>query len=223
MRNLWMLSLLVATAACSTSSNSVTTDSSGTDDGAEDGTDDAVGKKKSSSKGSDAGSSKEGSTEAKVLYPLAKGYEWTYKVASVGGGAACDAGTHSAKVVKESTVDGKSVFDITSFCTAVSTPPQFAAGEGDEVLQYYGGKWLSTVHTPLKEGETWTYYNTSYTWKKAGRVKVPAGTFSDCWTAEQNVSYTAYQTYCRGVGLVRSYSSDLNGNGWDAQLLKKNF
>jgi hypothetical protein len=39
----------------------------------------------------------------------------------------------------------------------------------------------------------------------------------------QNVSYTAYNTYCRGVGLVRSYSEDLNGAGWDAVLAAKNF
>jgi hypothetical protein len=30
-------------------------------------------------------------------------------------------------------------------------------------------------------------------------------------------------TYCRGVGLVRSYSEDLTGAGWDAQLSAKSF
>jgi len=54
-------------------------------------------------------------------------------------------------------------------------------------------------------------------------VTVPAGTFTDCWTAQQQVSYTAYLTYCRGAGLVRSYSQDLGGNGWDAQLASKSF
>jgi hypothetical protein len=34
----------------------------------------------------------------------------------------------------------------------------------------------------------------------------------------QDVSYTAYLTYCRGVGLVESYSEDLNHAGWDAKL-----
>ncbi len=64
----------------------------------------------------------------------------------------------------------------------------------------------------------WDYFNTSYTWESAGSVTMPAGTFNDCWTARQNVSYTAYQTYCPGVGMVESYSEDLAGNGWTAQL-----
>jgi hypothetical protein len=47
--------------------------------------------------------------------------------------------------------------------------------------------------------------------------------YTDCWTAKQNVSYTAYMTYCRGAGMVRSYSQDLTGSGWDAKLVSKSF
>jgi len=61
------------------------------------------------------------------------------------------------------------------------------------------------------------------TWHRETSVTVPAGTFTDCWTANQQVSYAAYLTYCRGAGLVRSYSKDLAGDGWDAQLSSKSF
>jgi hypothetical protein len=79
------------------------------------------------------------------------------------------------------------------------------------------------IDPTLVDGHTWSYFNSSYTWKRETSVTVPAGTYTDCWTANQNVSYTAYNTFCRGVGMVHSYSSDLSGNGWDAKLTSKSF
>jgi hypothetical protein len=98
-----------------------------------------------------------------------------------------------------------------------------AKGPGEEIHFYYQGSWLRVIAEPIQVGSSWDYFNTSYTWQDAGSVTVAAGTFSDCWTAAQNVRYVAYQTYCRGVGMVRSYSQDLAGNGWDAELVSTSF
>ena len=132
------------------------------------------------------------------------------------------AGSHDSKVVSQSTVGGKSAFQVASFCTGIAGTNDYAIN-GDEVDLYYGGTWLIVLDGVVQDGHTWSYANSSFTWKKEGSVNVPAGTFSDCWTAKQNVSYTAFTTYCRGVGIVRSYSMDLAGNGWDARLKSKSF
>jgi hypothetical protein len=50
------------------------------------------------------------------------------------------------------------------------------------------------------------------------RPAVPAGTYEDAWTRVQRVSYPADTTLCRGVGMVRSVSSDLSGSGRDTVL-----
>jgi len=165
-------------------------------------------------KGKDSGS---GSGSA-ALYPIAVGNSWTFTVAAVGAGSVCDAGTYMQQVVSANPVGGRAAFQMTDFCTGISGTYDYATPGGDEVDFYYSGSWLTLVDPMLVDGHTWTYFNTSYAWKRESSVSVPAGTYSDCWTAVQQVSYTAYMTYCRGAGLVRSYSQDLAGNGWDAQL-----
>jgi hypothetical protein len=171
---------------------------------------------------SDAASSS-GSGSSSKLYPLAVGYSWTYDVQAVGAGSVCAAGTQVQSVTGTQTIDGKSAFDVASFCAAAGTSEIAPVGTGDEVDLDYQGSWLEMIDPTLAEGETWSYFNSSYTWHRETSVTVPAGTYSDCWTANQNVSYTAYMTYCRGVGMVRSYSSDLTGAGWDAKLTAKSF
>jgi hypothetical protein len=157
------------------------------------------------------------------LYPLAVGYTWTYDVQDVGAGSACSAGTWTQSITGTRTVDGRSAFDLASFCSAAPLSEVAPVGAGDEVDIDFQGSWLKLIDGTLAEGETWTYFNSSYSWHRETSVSVPYGTFTDCWTAKQNVSYTAYDTYCRGVGMVRSYSSDLTGAGWDAKLKDKSF
>jgi hypothetical protein len=171
--------------------------------------------------GSGAGAS--GAGGPSVLLPLAVGYGWTYDVAAVGAGSVCAAGQQSYQVVGSQSLAGRSAFEATNWCTGVAGTSFYAPGAGDEVFFYYGGAWLTLIDPTLEEGHSWDYFNTSYSWHQEPTVSVPIGTLSDCWTAVQNVSYTAYLTYCRGVGLVRSYSQDLAGNGWDAQLSAKTF
>ncbi|MCC6554805.1 MAG: hypothetical protein IT372_17660 [Polyangiaceae bacterium] len=140
------------------------------------------------------------------LFPLAVGLRWTYDVAQVGAGSACAAGQHQAEVVGSGTLAGKQSFNMTTWCAGGGDAGQYAPGAGDEVFFFYMAEWLTLLSTPVEEGHTWDYVNTSFTWHDAGSVTVPAGTYDDCWTMTQNVEYTAYTTYCRGVGAVRSYS-----------------
>jgi hypothetical protein len=175
----------------------------------------------SSASSADSSGSSSGGTAK--LYPLAVGYTWTYAVAAVGAGSTCTPGTQVQQVTGTQTVDGRQAFDVSSFCAAVGTSELAPAATGDEVDYDYSGTWLELVDPTLVAGTTWTYYDTSFTWVSVPSITVPAGTYTDCWTAQQNVSYTAYTTYCRGVGPVRSYSADLTGAGWDAQLASKSF
>ncbi len=153
-----------------------------------------------------------------ALYPLALGNSWTYSVAAVGGGSICAAGTHEQHVVSANAVGSRAAFQMTNFCSGATSTYDYAPGTNDEIDFYYSSQWLTLVDGTLTEGHMWPYFNTSYQWHRESAVTVPAGTYDDCWTAVQDVSYTASLTYCRGVGLVRSYSSDLAGSGWDAKL-----
>jgi hypothetical protein len=131
---------------------------------------------------------------------------------------------HTSQVTGTSMVDARVAYDVASFCAAAGTSELSAPRDStDEVDVDYAGAWLTLVDPKLSDGETWSFYNSSYTWHRETSITVPAGTFTDCWTAKQNVSYTAYMTYCRGAGMVRSYSADLTGAGWDAQLVTKSF
>jgi hypothetical protein len=188
--------VLVLVVACGSSTNP---------NGGDDAPDAAVD-------GSGSGS---GST---MLYPLAVGDTWTFGVIAVGAGSICAAGSHMQAVQSANAIGGRAAFQMTSFCTGITGTNNYATGPGDEIDFYYNTSWLMLVDPTLAEGTSWPYFNSTYHWHRAGTVTVPAGTYSDCWTAVQDVSYTAYLTYCRGAGLVRSYSQDLAGNGWDAQL-----
>ena len=152
-----------------------------------------------------------------ALFPIAAGAAWTFQVTAVGNGAVCAPGSHEQRVVSADPVGGRDAFQMTSFCPAAGTGDYSLPG-GDEVDDYYAGTWGVVVDPMLVEGHAWSYFNTSYHWHREGTVTVPLGSYDDCWTAVQDVSYTAYQTYCRGVGLVRSYSADLNRAAWDAPL-----
>ncbi len=164
------------------------------------------------------GGAPDGAAGSHALYPLAVGDRWTYKVTLVGAGSVCAAGSHDQQVVSANAVGGRAAFQMTSFCSGIAGAGDYSAPGGDEVDYYYSGRWAAIVDPTLVDGHAWSYFNTSYHWRRESTITVPAATYDDCWTAVQDVSYTAYLTYCRGAGLVRSYSQDLAGNGWDAQL-----
>jgi hypothetical protein len=206
---------VLAFAACAT-------EVSGGDDGGGMPGNDAGGNGSDAGSGSGDGGGTGGGTAK--LYPLALGYKWTYTVTAVGAGSVCAPGSYSQEITSANAAGGRPAFQMTSFCTSLGGTYDYSNPSGDEVDFYYSNSWLTLVDPNLSEGHNWTYAGaTSYSWHRETSVTVPAGTFTDCWTAQQQVSYTAYLTYCRGAGLVRSYSKDLGGNGWDAQLASKSF
>jgi hypothetical protein len=219
--------LLVALAACGGNGGGFTgqADAAAPADGQAPGADGPTATPDAAA--SDAHAAGDGAPAAKnpstMLYPLAVGYTWTYDVAAVGAGAVCAPGTSTSKVTGVQTLNARPAFDVASFCAAAGTSELSIVPDTDEVDVDYQGAWLTLVDPRLQEGETWSFYNSSYTWHRETSVTVPAGTFTDCWTAKQNVSYTAYMTYCRGAGMVHSYSADLTGAGWDAKLAAKSF
>lgn len=181
----------------------------------------------STSPGTDSGSTNDdGGTSSDTgapddrLMPLEVGRSWTYDVAAVGNGY-CPTGSHDSKVLGTSQQDGRTAFQVTSFCGTIGS--SYETVNGDQVDVDYQGSWNHYLDVPVQEGHSWPYFNTSYTWESVASITVPAGTYTNCWKAHQNVTYTAYAVFCRGVGMVESVSQDLAGNGWDAKLTAKNF
>ncbi len=160
--------------------------------------------------------SQPGSSSSASIWPLAVGNAWTYDVTTFGSFPVCSGGSQTSAVTQEHTVDGKDAFTVRSFCPAAGSN-DFSV-DGDRIWLDDQGSWVIALDSPIAEGHSWTEVNSSFTWHAA-----TVSGYSDCWKAEQNVTYTAYSIYCRGVGLVRNYSQDLNGSGWDAQLTSKNF
>jgi hypothetical protein len=158
---------------------------------------------------------------ADAIDPVALHRSWTYDVSVFGASPLCSPGRHDGSVVKEEVVDGKHAYEVKSFCPGL--PTLYYAFDGDRVELDYKGQWVLVLDTPVQEGTTWSNGAGSFTWHDAGTVTVPAGTFSACWKASENAGYTAYTVFCRGIGAVHWYRKDDQGNGFDAQLVTKNF
>ncbi len=153
--------------------------------------------------------------------PIEVGRTWTYAITDIGTYPLCPGGTHAGTALASATVAGKQAIQVQSACANAGTA--YYAVDGDLVQVDVAGAWLTSLATPVQEGQTWTEGSDSFTWHSAGTVTVPAGTFENCWSATQNVAYSAYAIFCRGVGPVRWYTKDAQGNGYDAQLSAKNF
>jgi hypothetical protein len=96
---------------------------------------------------------------------------------------------------------------------------------GDQVDVYENAAWALYIDPTLKEGYSWMSQGRTYTWHNEGKVTVPAGTFDDCWTAQEpGIEGESYTTYCRGVGPVKIYlAGGFVGSGYDAVLTQANF
>lgn len=163
-----------------------------------------------------------GSAPDTRLDPLEVGRSWTYDVTSTY--PSCPAGMRTSTVTAETTVDGRSAYQVTSICgdtVAISV-------EGNVVeSKYQDYPWLRMLDEPVSDGHTWTTTNGAATfdmrYTSVGSVTTPAGTFADCWQVTQVVSYTQTWTYCAGVGQVASEMVDLAGGTITYQLVSKSF
>jgi hypothetical protein len=155
------------------------------------------------------------------LLPLAVGYQWAYAIEKLGVTDECGTDNETT-VLKTTTLDGKNGFDVDYFCSM----PLALRSEGDLVEYNQGNGWTTLLKPPVEEGSVWTCFGSiTCTWKSAGTVVTPAGTFSNCWTAVADFmdGGVREKTYCRGVGQVKSFSQSVDGNGYDAKLVSKSF
>jgi hypothetical protein len=161
-----------------------------------------------------------GSASDDRLDPLAVGRSWTYDVTSTY--ASCPAGSIDTTVLSAGTTDGRATFEVSSFCGETAN----TSIDGDRVDDYYDWGptgWMRALDEPVEADHTWTTTNGSatftMTYSDAGTV---AG-HPNCWQVTQNVSYTTYWIYCRGVGLVTYDLVDLAGGTIHAELSSTSF
>jgi hypothetical protein len=153
--------------------------------------------------------------------PIEVGRSWTYTITELGTYPLCPGGTHTGTALGSAIVAGKQAIQVQSACANVGSA--YYVVTGDLVQVDVGGAWLTALGTPVQDGQTWSEGSDSYTWHSVGTVTVPAGTFQACWSATLGGQASTYAIFCRGVGPVRWYTRDAQGNGYDAQLSARNF
>jgi hypothetical protein len=81
---------------------------------------------------------------------------------------------------------------------------------------------MRSLDEPVADGHAWMTTNGSATFGMAYSAATATG-YEDCWKVTQQVSYTSYWIYCRGVGLVTYEIVDLAGGTIRAELQSKSF
>jgi hypothetical protein len=160
----------------------------------------------------DGGSVDGGPIVPKVsLWNLAVGHVWTYDLSLnqcrviVSIPATTDIGTRHAFVETYTTDCPGGFHSVGSILEAVYPDDRKEKGNHD-------GSSFALIEAP-GEGRTWNSLSIIFTWHASGRVTVPAGTFDDCWTLNEQYTklpITMNTVFCRGVGLVTQ--DVLNGN-----------
>jgi hypothetical protein len=153
--------------------------------------------------------------------PIALGHAWTYDVTVLGTYPACTAGTQTATVLNDEMLGGRQAFQVQSFCPNAGS--FFYALDGDRVFTWVAMTWVLSLDAPVAAGHTWSDGLDSFTWQAVPTVTVPAGTYTNCWSAVEQVSYPTYTVFCRGVGPVQWHYEDGHGNGYEAVLRSKSF
>lgn len=170
--------------------------------------------------GGDSGSGSGSGDNDERLYPLDVGRTWTYDVTSTY--ASCPAGMRDTRVVAATTTEGRPTFEVQGFCGLTG----HTSIDGDRVDEYFDWGptgWMRALDEPVAAGHTWTTTNGSATFTMTYSDAGTVGSYTDCWKVTQNVSYTTYWIYCRGVGLVRYEMIDLGGGTIRAELRAKSF
>lgn len=152
--------------------------------------------------GGAGGAGGQGGAQPASLWPLAFGNSWTYTVTLSTPDTLCEAGTRVVTATGPSAFEGKQAFAVSDVCGGADG---HYAVEGGEVLEWAQGFWADSLAAPLEEGTSWVTDGTStYSWKKAPTVTVPAGTFRDCWERTSSDALQFTKVYCPGIGLARA-------------------
>jgi hypothetical protein len=136
--------------------------------------------------------------------------------------ASCPGGQHDQRVTATGTTEGRSTYDVTSFC-GLAGPTSV---NGDVVEAYFDWGptgWTRMLDEPVSDGHSWTKTNGSATFNMTYSDAGTVSGYTGCWKVTQDVSYTSYWIYCRGVGLVQYEMIDLAGGTIRADLRAKSF
>lgn len=160
-----------------------------------------------------------GGKVANVLQPIAEGLEWTYEFVS--DFAPCPKGEAVMKVTgKVPQPGGPDYFVVQSLSGSAANMclPMGGYRNDGEALVLLLDKWYPMLDAKIEKGHKWEHLYGKFEYSEArSEVKVPAGTFKDCWVRLQPTEKIK-TTFCRGVGLVEVEGPDFKG-----QLTKKNF
>ncbi|MCB9594305.1 MAG: hypothetical protein H6719_16345 [Sandaracinaceae bacterium] len=151
------------------------------------------------------------------LFPLAMGLEWEWRATRTDGtpGTGCDdSGTHTGRIVevREEAEGTVYVRDETPGCYFDTLPYR---RRGEDVDVQSGGAWYVQLDLPPTLGGAWAAGGASgatYEWSEHhDTYTVAAGTFTDCWTRQQQ-GYDVWEVYCAGVGMVESHYAAWGGD-----------
>jgi hypothetical protein len=158
-------------------------------------------------------------TDCESIWPFVVGYAWTYSVELMGAAnPGCSSGTHVSEVLMSYEEEDRTSYEVTSSCGNGS---RIYSAIGDSIELLEGSSWATLFAEPIEEGSSWTVSDSPVTWHEEGTVVVAAGTFERCWRAAYD-DVDRYDILCRGVGPVRRFAV-IDGNGYDIELVSKNF
>jgi hypothetical protein len=159
------------------------------------------------------------------IYALAIGRTWHWHYVS--GQINCDS---DSTVTGTIDIDGRHAF-VESYlpgsCGGPTSDFYYAVDASDRMEYRIADRPGWYLWDPPSDGHTWDPGNGSsmFTWHATASATVPAGTFSDCWTATAMPSPGSelQQTFCRGVGQIDTEATFSPGSGYSLRLTSKNF
>lgn len=132
-----------------------------------------------------------------------EGRVWTYAVTQQGTGTACPASTITRTASRVYEEQGARFIEFTGDCGE----GYLNRFRGQDVEQQFGSDWHLSFDAPVREGARFMSIPPYvFEWRFAGSVTVAAGTFTNCWTRHGLDGPGQDNTYCPGIGKVRSES-----------------
>ena len=143
------------------------------------------------------------------LLPLAVGTSWTYETDRpvIQESGPCTAG-YTVELVGIAQVLGRSAYEAASSCSDKPTYYSVSDGGVDGYVSGAVQDFVPVIAAPVIEGATFQSNHLIFKWHELDSITVPAGTFHHCWERQHtNGTSPNSDTYCPGVGLVRSTRS----------------
>jgi hypothetical protein len=166
-----------------------------------------------------------GDPSSHSIHALAVGHSWRYHFVS-----AAQVDCESVVTVTGTIdIDGRHAFVsslTSSTCGGTPIDSYSAVGADDRMEIRFANQTTWYVWDPPSEGHSWDMGTGQlWTWHATASATVPAGIFTDCWTATALPAAGGEidATLCRGVGEVDDEGSSSMGFAYYQRLLSKNF